>query len=60
VVRDLSDYGVEHGHSTGERNLLAKARRILISEVAMCMNLTPEEAEALVDGALNGDGKGPR
>jgi hypothetical protein len=26
----------------------------------MCMNLTPEEAEALVDGALNGDGKGPR
>jgi CarD family transcriptional regulator len=60
VVRDLSDYGVEHGHSTGERNLLAKARRILISEVAMCMNLTPEEAEALVDGALNDDGKDSR
>ncbi len=58
VVRDLSDYGGEHGLSTGERNLLAKARRILISEVAMCKNLTPEEAEALVDGALNADGKG--
>jgi CarD family transcriptional regulator len=60
VVRDLSDYGGEHGLSTGERNLLAKARRILISEVAMCKNLTPEEAEALVDGALNGDGKGSK
>ncbi len=52
VVRDLSDYGVEHGHSTGERNLLAKARRILISEVALVRDLRVEEAEALVDGAL--------
>jgi CarD family transcriptional regulator, regulator of rRNA transcription len=60
VVRDLSAYGGEHGLSTGERNLLTKARRILISEVAMCKNLAAEEAEALVDGALNGDGKGPR
>jgi CarD family transcriptional regulator len=56
VVRDLSDYGDEHGLSTGERNLLAKARRILISEVALCKNLTPEVAEALVDGALDGKG----
>jgi CarD family transcriptional regulator len=60
VVRDLSDYGGEHGLSTGERNLLAKARRILISEVAMCKDLAPEEAEALVDGALSGDGKGSK
>ena len=59
VIRDLSDYGGEHGLSTGERNLLAKARRILISEVALGRNLTTEEAEALVDGAL-GDGKGTR
>jgi CarD family transcriptional regulator len=57
VVRDLSAYGGEHGLSTGERNLLAKARRILISEVAMCKNLTAEGAEALVDGALSGGGK---
>ena len=57
VVRDLSAYGREHGLSTGERNLLTKARRILISEVAMCKNLAAEEAEALVDGALSGGGK---
>jgi CarD family transcriptional regulator len=57
VVRDLSAYGGEHGLSTGERNLLAKARRILISEVALCKDLDAEEAEALVDGALGGDGE---
>jgi CarD family transcriptional regulator len=57
VVRDLNAYGGEHGLSTGERNLLAKARRILISEVALGRNLAAEEAEALVDGALRGDGE---
>jgi CarD family transcriptional regulator len=58
VVRDLNAYGGERGLSTGERNLLAKARRILISEVAMCKDASTEEAEELVDGALGGDGKG--
>ena len=52
VVRDLSVFGGEHGLSTGERTLLAKARRILISEVALVRDLRAEEAEALVDGAL--------
>ena len=60
VVRDLSAFGREHGLSTGERNLLAKARRILISEVALVRGLTAEEAEALVDGALGGDGEGSK
>jgi CarD family transcriptional regulator len=58
VVRDLSVFGGEHGLSTGERTLLAKARRILISEVALIRNLPGEEAEALVDGALLRGGKG--
>jgi CarD family transcriptional regulator len=60
VVRDLSAYAGEHGLSTGERNLLAKARRILISEVALGKDRTAEEAEALVDRALGSDGKGSR
>ena len=60
VVRDLNAYGAERGLSTGERNLLAKARRILISEVAMCKDVSTEEAEELVEGALGGDGKGSR
>jgi CarD family transcriptional regulator len=57
VVRDLSAHGGDRGLSTGERNLLAKARRILISEVALGKHLKTGEAEALVDGALLGDGK---
>jgi CarD family transcriptional regulator len=57
VVRDLSAYGGDRGLSTGERNLLAKARRILISEVALGKSLEVDEAEALVDDALRGGGK---
>ena len=57
VVRDLNAHGGERGLSTGERNLLAKARRILVSEVALGKHLKTGEAEALVDGALLGDGK---
>jgi CarD family transcriptional regulator len=60
VIRDLSAYGTEHGLSTGERNLLAKARRILISEVALGKKLSAADAEALVDGALRGDEEGPK
>ncbi len=58
VVRDLSFFGGEHGLSTGERTLLAKARRILISEVALVRDLPVEEAEVLVNAALRPGGKG--
>jgi CarD family transcriptional regulator len=57
VVRDLSAHGGDRGLSTGERNVLAKARRILISEVALGKSLEVDEAEALVDDALRGGGK---
>jgi CarD family transcriptional regulator len=57
VVRDLNAHGGDRGLSTGERNLLAKARRILISEVALGKSLEVNEAEALVDDALRGGGK---
>jgi CarD family transcriptional regulator len=58
VVRDLTVFGGEHGLSTGERTLLAKARRILVSEVALASDLPVEEAEAFVDGALRHDEEG--
>jgi CarD family transcriptional regulator len=58
VVRNLSVYGDAHGLSTGERNMLMKARQILISEVALVRDVDVEEAESLVDGALNKDGRG--
>ncbi len=58
VVRNLSAYGGEHGLSTGERGMLVKARQILVSEIALVMNVAIEEAGSLVDGALlGGDSK---
>jgi CarD family transcriptional regulator len=52
VVRNLSVYGAENGLSTGERNMLMKARRILASEIALVRSIEVSEAEKLVEGAL--------
>lgn len=52
VVRNLSSYGGEHNLSTGERNMLMKARRILISEVALVRDIEVREAEELVNDVL--------
>ncbi len=52
VVRNLSAYGSGHGLSTGERNMLLKARRILVSEIALVKKIDTEEAESLVGEAL--------
>ncbi len=52
VVRNLHVYGGEHGLSTGERNMLMKARQILSSEIALSRNIDVTEAERLVDEAL--------
>jgi len=54
VVRNLSVYGAENGLSTGERNMLIKARQILASEIAVVRNIEVAEAEKLVDEALRG------
>lgn len=56
VVRDLNAYSKEHGLSTGERNMLMKARQILASEIALIRELKVREAERLLDGALAGGG----
>jgi CarD family transcriptional regulator len=56
VVRDLNTYSKEHGLSTGERNMLMKARQILASEIALVRDLPVKQAEALLDGALAGGG----
>ncbi|MGF1472306.1 MAG: CarD family transcriptional regulator [Rubrobacteraceae bacterium] len=57
VVRDLSAYSKDHGLSTGERNMLMKARQILASEIALVRETNAREAETLVDGALAGGGE---
>lgn len=57
VIRDLNTYSKEHGLSTGERNMLMKARQILASEIALVRETKVEEAEALMDGALTAGGE---
>ncbi len=52
VVRNLSVHGAENGLSTGERNMLIKARQILASEIALSRSIEASEAERLVDDAL--------
>jgi CarD family transcriptional regulator, regulator of rRNA transcription len=55
VVRNLSIYGAESGLSTGERNMLIKARQILASEIALVRSIEVAEAERMVDDALRGE-----
>ena len=52
VVRNLSVHGAENGLSTGERNMLIKARQILASEIALSRSIEASEAERIVDDAL--------
>lgn len=58
VIRNLSAYDAEHGLSTGERNMLIKARQILASEIALVQGIEVTEAEKLVNDALRADIKG--
>lgn len=57
VVRNLYVYGAEHGLSTGERNMLMKARQILSSEIALARSVEVAEAEKMVDDALKNGAK---
>jgi CarD family transcriptional regulator len=52
VVRDLWRREQDRGLSTGEKRMLAKARQVLVSELALAEKKEEEEAEALLDEAL--------
>ncbi len=52
VVRDLSRREAQRGLSTGEKRMLAKARQILESEVALAENATEDEAKLRIDEVL--------
>ena len=52
VVRDLSRRDTDRGLSAGEKRMLAKARQILSSELALAKDVTEEEAEGLLDEVL--------
>src|SRR5262247_3172414 len=52
VVRDLWRRERERGLSAGEKRMLAKARDILVGEVALAEKSTKDEAENLLDKVL--------
>ena len=52
VVRDLSRRDTDRGLSAGEKRMLAKARQILVSELALAQKTPEEEAESRLDEVL--------
>lgn len=52
VVRNLVRHDRTKKLSAGERKLLKGAKKILVSEFVLSMNIEPEEAELLVEKAI--------
>ncbi|MDO4665701.1 MAG: CarD family transcriptional regulator [Actinomycetaceae bacterium] len=52
VVRDLSRRDADRGLSAGEKRMLAKARHILVSELALAQGLAEDEASQRLDDIL--------
>lgn len=52
VVRDLYRRDLDRGLSAGEKRMLAKARTILISELALAENTDETKAESILDEVL--------
>jgi len=52
VVRDLWRRDKERGLSAGEKRMLAKARQILVSELALAENTNEDKAEGILDEVL--------
>ena len=53
VVRNLSFKQKEKGLSTGEKKMLSNARQILVSELVLAENTTPEAVEERMDIVMN-------
>jgi CarD family transcriptional regulator len=56
VVRDLWRRDRERGLSAGEKRMLAKARQILVSELALAEGTNEDKAEVLLDEVLGAGG----
>ena len=53
VVRDLWRRDKDRGLSAGEKRMLAKARQILVSELALCEKTDEVAAETMLDEVLS-------
>ena len=52
VVRDLWRRDLERGLSAGEKRMLAKARQILVGELALAENTDDAKAAIILDEVL--------
>lgn len=52
VVRDLTRREADRGLSAGEKRMLARARQILVSELALAEKINEEQANDLLDEVL--------
>ncbi|HNM98275.1 MAG TPA: CarD family transcriptional regulator, partial [Marmoricola sp.] len=52
VVRDLWRRERDRGLSAGEKRMLAKARKVLVSELALAERTNEDKAEAILDEVL--------
>lgn len=52
VVRDLWRRDLDRGLSAGEKRMLAKARQVLVGELALAEQKDEEKADALLDEVL--------
>jgi len=55
VVRDLWRRDNDKGLSAGEKSMLAKARQVLVSELALAEKIDEEKASAMLDEVLASD-----
>jgi len=55
VVRDLWRRDQDKGLSAGEKSMLAKARQILVSELALAEKTDEEKASTMLDEVLSSD-----
>jgi len=55
VVRDLWRRDHDRGLSAGEKSMLAKARQILVSELALAEKTDEEKASTMLDQVLSSD-----
>ena len=55
VVRDLWRRDQDKGLSAGEKSMLAKARQILVSELALAEKIDESKASAMLDEVLGSD-----
>lgn len=52
VVRDIARRDLDHGVSAGEKDLLRHARRPLVIELAVALEISEDDADARIDQAI--------